>query len=211
MNSMPQRHIYGTGYSAEKADSADAYLWPPVLRDLSSLPEGSRVLDAGCGNGFFANHLQNRGFDVVGLDSEESGITHARRLCPNLRFEVASVYDDLASLFGTQFDAVVSLEVIEHLIDPRAFVARVRECLRPGGKFILSTPYHGYLKNLLIALCGRFDAHVDPLWIGGHVKFWSRKTLTALLNEQGFQVDSFIGAGRLPGLWKSMILTCARR
>jgi 2-polyprenyl-3-methyl-5-hydroxy-6-metoxy-1,4-benzoquinol methylase len=124
---------------------------------------------------------------------------------------VGSVYDDLAGLFGTQFDAVVSLEVIEHLFDPRTFVARVRECLRPGGRFILSTPYHGYVKNLLIALCGHFDAHVDPLWIGGHVKFFSRRTLTALLSEQGFHVDSFIGAGRLPGLWKSMILTCTPR
>jgi 2-polyprenyl-6-hydroxyphenyl methylase/3-demethylubiquinone-9 3-methyltransferase len=60
-------------------------------------------------------------------------------------------------------------------------------------------------------LSGRFDARVDPLSIGGHVKFWSRRTLTVLFNEQGFQVDSFIGAGRLPGLWKSMILTAARR
>jgi 2-polyprenyl-3-methyl-5-hydroxy-6-metoxy-1,4-benzoquinol methylase len=211
MKSLPNRHLYGTGYSAEKADRADAYLWSPVLRELSYLPAGSRVLDAGCGNGFFAKQLHDKGYDIVGLDSEESGITHARRLCPDVRFEVASVYDDFAGLFGTQFDAVVSLEVIEHLFDPRTFVARVQECLRPDGKFILSTPYHGYLKNVLIALCGRFDAHVDPLWIGGHVKFWSRKTLTALLNEKGFHVDSFIGAGRLPGLWKSMILTCVRR
>jgi 2-polyprenyl-3-methyl-5-hydroxy-6-metoxy-1,4-benzoquinol methylase len=211
MRSLPDRHSYGTGYSAEKADRADAYLWSPVLRELSSLPAGSRLLDAGCGNGFFAKQLHDKGFDVVGLDSEDSGITHARRLCPDVRFEVASVYDDFASLFGRHFDAVVSLEVIEHLVDPRTFVARVQESLRPNGKFILSTPYHGYLKNLVIALCGRFDAHVDPLWVGGHVKFWSRKTLTALLNEQGFHVDSFVGAGRLPGLWKSMILTCSRR
>jgi 2-polyprenyl-6-hydroxyphenyl methylase/3-demethylubiquinone-9 3-methyltransferase len=143
------------------------------------------------------------------MDWEESGVVHARKLCPDVRFEVASVYDDIASRFG-QFDAVVSLEVIEHLYDPRAFVGRVRECLRPAGLFILSTPYHGYLKNLLIALGGKFDAHVSPLWDGGHIKFWSRRTLTALLEEEGFRVVAFIGAGRLPYLWKSMILVGSR-
>jgi 2-polyprenyl-6-hydroxyphenyl methylase/3-demethylubiquinone-9 3-methyltransferase len=113
---------------------------------------------------------------------------------------------------GGLFDAVVALEVVEHLYDPRAFAGRVHECLRPGGTFILSTPYHGYMKNLLIALCGKFDAHVSPLWDGGHIKFRSRKTLTALLEEAGFRPAAFVGAGQLPYLWKSMILTstCAR-
>jgi len=209
MSTTQPRHRYGTGYGAAKADGTDAYLWRPVLGQLAPLPGGGRVLDAGCGNGFFAKQLRERGFDVVGMDLEESGVEHARKLCPDVHFEVASVYDDIAARFG-QFDAVVSLEVIEHLYDPRAFVRRVRECLRPAGLFILSTPYHGYLKNLLIALGGKFDAHVSPLWDGGHIKFWSRRTLTRLLEEEGFRVDAFIGAGRLPGLWKSMILVGSR-
>ncbi len=199
-------HRYGTGYGAAKANDTDAYLWPPVLRQLAALPAGSRVLDAGCGNGYFAKHLREQGYDVVGTDLEESGVANARKLCPQVRFEVASVYDDLAARFG-KFDAVVALEVIEHLYDPRVFVGRVRECLRPGGRFILSTPYHGYLKNLAIALSGKFDAHMTPLWDGGHIKFWSRRTLTTLLEEKGFRVEAFVGAGRLPYLWKSMILT----
>jgi 2-polyprenyl-6-hydroxyphenyl methylase/3-demethylubiquinone-9 3-methyltransferase len=197
------------GYGAGKANSTDTYLWQPALRQLASLPAGSRVLDAGCGNGFFAKQLREKGFDVVGMDLEESGVVHARKLCPDVRFEVASVYDNIDMLFG-KFDAVVSLEVVEHLYDPRAFVGRVQECLRPTGMFVLSTPYHGYLKNLLIALSRKFDAHVSPLWDGGHIKFWSRRTLTSLLEEKGFRVDTFIGAGRLPYLWKSMVLAASR-
>jgi 2-polyprenyl-6-hydroxyphenyl methylase/3-demethylubiquinone-9 3-methyltransferase len=203
------KHLYGTGYRAEKVDTTDAYLWQPVLDLLATLPAGSRVLDAGCGNGYFAKQLHEKGFEVVGIDLEESGITHARKLCPDVRFEVASVYDGSSKSFG-QFDAVVSLEVIEHVYDPRAFVSNVQECLRPSGSFILSTPYHGYAKNLLIALSGRFDAHVSALWDGGHIKFWSRKTLASLLHENGFRVEAFIGAGRLPYLWKSMIFAASR-
>jgi 2-polyprenyl-3-methyl-5-hydroxy-6-metoxy-1,4-benzoquinol methylase len=210
VNSIRPQHVYGAGYGAEKADTTHSYVWQPVLQQLASLPAGSRVLDAGCGNGVFARQLLDKGFNVIGMDLEESGIVHARKLCPGVRLEVGSVYDNISIRFGQPIDAVVSLEVIEHLYDPRTFVGRVRECLRPGGLFVLSTPYHGYLKNLLIAMGGRFDAHVAPLWDAGHIKFWSRRTLTSLLGEKGFRVDAFIGAGRLPYLWKSMILASTR-
>jgi 2-polyprenyl-3-methyl-5-hydroxy-6-metoxy-1,4-benzoquinol methylase len=210
MSSIQPRHLYGTGYGADKANSTDEYLWQPVLRHLASLPAGSRILDAGCGNGFFTKQIHERGFDVVGMDVEESRIVHARKLCPSIRFEVASVYDNMSTVFRRQFDAVVSLEVIEHLYDPRTFVTRVQECLRPGGLFVLSTPYHGYLKNLLIALAGKFDKHATAFWDGGHIKLWSRRTLSAMLEQKGFRVEAFIGAGRLPYLWKSMILASTR-
>jgi 2-polyprenyl-6-hydroxyphenyl methylase/3-demethylubiquinone-9 3-methyltransferase len=204
------QYVYGTGYTSEKADTTYSYLWPPVDSYLSTLPAGARVLDAGCGNGHFAKHLFDRQYNVCGVDLDESGIQHARKLCPGACFETASLYDDVNELFGSPFDAVVSLEVIEHLYDPRRFVKRVFEALRPGGLFVLSTPYHGYLKNVLICLAGKFDSHVGPLWDGGHIKFWSRRTLSVLLSELRFEVVSFKGAGRLPYLWKAMILAARR-
>jgi 2-polyprenyl-3-methyl-5-hydroxy-6-metoxy-1,4-benzoquinol methylase len=210
MRIMQSGHLYGNGYSAAKADNTDQYLWHPVLEQLSSLSVGADVLDAGCGNGYFARELDERRFKVCGVDLEATGIQHARNLCPNVNFELGSVYEDLRGLFGRRFDAVVSLEVIEHLYDPKTFVRRAHECLSPGGILVISTPYHGYLKNLLIALAGRFDAHFSPLWEGGHIKFWSYKTLSKLLTGEGFQLARFLGAGRLPYIWKSMVLVCKR-
>jgi 2-polyprenyl-3-methyl-5-hydroxy-6-metoxy-1,4-benzoquinol methylase len=96
--------------------------------------------------------------------------------------------------------------VIEHLVRPRNVPRFAKQLLRPGGHLIISTPYHGYLKNLLLALANKWDAHLNPFWDGGHIKFWSRKTLSPLLNEAGFRVVRFIGAGRIPFLWKSMII-----
>ena len=61
-----------------------------------------------------------------------------------------------------------------------------------GGEMIISTPYHGYLKNLALAITGKFDRHFTVLWDGGHIKFWSVKTLTKLLNEFGFEVVEFV-------------------
>ena len=80
-----------------------------------------------------------------------------------------------------------------------------------GGLLIISTPYHGYLKNFVLALANKWDAHLNPFWDGGHIKFWSCKTLSQLLNETGFSVIRFIGAGRLPFLWKSMIVVAQKR
>ena len=72
---------------------------------------------------------------------------------------------------------------------------------------MLTTPYHGYLKNLAIALTGRWDSHHDPLWEGGHIKFFSPATITRLLAGAGFAVQSIERVGRVPMLAKSMVVT----
>ena len=95
----------------------------------------------------------------------------------------------LPELRKIPFRTVISMEVIEHLHSPRTFAAFVRSILEAngGGRFILTTPYHGYLKNLSIALAGKADRHYSALWEGGHIKFWSRRTLAILLREAGFR------------------------
>lgn len=186
------------------------YLWPVVLRRLRSLPIGADILDAGCGNGSFARQLNDSGYHVCGADLSEDGLEQARSRAPDVRFELASVYDDFVATFQRRFHAVVSLEVIEHLYDPGAFVRNVRDSLLPNGVFILSTPYHGWFKNSVIALSNRHDRHFNPLANGGHIKFWSRRTLRQLLLREGFVVKGFSGAGRLPWLWNSMVFVAQK-
>jgi hypothetical protein len=82
--------------------------------------------------------------------------------------------------------------------------------LKPDGYLVLTTPYHGYFKNLVLSILGKWDAHLSPLWEGGHIKFWSRATLTRLLAEANFEVIDFAGVGRVPYLWKSMVLVARR-
>ena len=128
-------------------------------------------------------------------------------------FQKASVYDDLSAPFAgvTTFDAIVSVEVVEHLYSPRIFVRRAFDALRPGGLLIVTTPYWGYLKNLALALTNRMDSSLTALWDGGHIKHWSRETLSTLLTEQPFEVVGFDGAGRsIPYLWNGMIMVARR-
>jgi SAM-dependent methyltransferase len=179
-----------------------------VLRSLQSDPSIRRILDAGCGDGNFAASLAEAGYSVCGIDMSDSGIQIAteRRVGS---FQRASIYDSLTAPFPNveAFDAIVSVEVIEHLYSPRAFVRRAFEALRPGGLFIVTTPYWGYLKNVALAITNRMDASLSALWDGGHIKHWSRKTLSSLLREQSFDVVGFHGAGRgIPFLWNGMVM-----
>ena len=181
----------------------------PVIEALAGeLRPGTRVLDVGCGNGFTCGEFLKRGCTVVGIDLSEQGIGQARQAHPKGRFELLPADDQvLARLNETPFDLVISTEVVEHLYDPRSYAHGCFAALKPGGRFICTTPYHGYLKNLLISLAGKWDAHADPLWDGGHIKLWSRRTLSKLLAETGFVGLQFRGAGRLPGLWMTMVMS----
>ena len=181
----------------------------PELRDVlnslrSSREEEPRVLDLGCGNGFVTGWLAARGFQPLGVDPSSSGIQQARSAHPELEFHEASAYDPLREELGS-FSIVVSLEVVEHLYDPRRFARTVFDVLRPGGTAIISTPYHGWLKNVAIAVLDKFDEHVNPLRVHGHIKFWSPDTLSALLDEAGLQILGYRFAGRVRPLAKSMM------
>ena len=185
-----------------------AYLWAPVLQILSAHTPG-RIIDIGCGSGSLANELHRLGWAVTGIDPSESEVAAANRAYPHLAISLGSAYDDLREIHGT-FPAAVSLEVIEHCTSPREYCRQIFNVLEPGGVFILSTPYHGYLKNLALALAGKMDDHYTALWDGGHIKFWSIKTLTALVVEAGFSVERVQRVGRVPVLAKSMIFTLRR-
>jgi 2-polyprenyl-3-methyl-5-hydroxy-6-metoxy-1,4-benzoquinol methylase len=184
---------------------ANAYLWP-VLKDVLSHHKIShrRAFDLGCGSGATANMLSNLGYDVTGVDVSETGISLGRQSFPHLKLHIGNVYDDLAETYG-QFPLVVTLEVIEHCFDPKRFAKTFYDLIAPGGVGLLSTPYHGYLKNLALAVTGKWDKHLTVLWPGGHIKFFSVVTLRTLLLEAGFNDIRFIRVGRIPSFAKSMV------
>ena len=138
------------------------------------------------------------------------GKRFAQNSAPELVFHQIGVDDDPSAVGADSFDVAIATEVIEHLVRPRNLPGFAKQLLRPGGPLIISTPYHGYLKNLVLALSNKWDSHLTPLWDGGHIKMWSRKTLSQLLREAGFRVVRFIGAGRVPFLWKSMIMVAQK-
>jgi len=184
-----------------------APLHAAILALLPAHAPGARILDTGCGNGALAGELLKLGYRVTGVDASESGIAICRQAYPQAAFHVASITDaTLPDGIGSGYDSIIAAEVIEHLYAPAAFLANSRRLLKPGGSLIISTPYHGYVKNLAMALAGVMDRHFQPRVEGGHIKFWSRATLDRALRAAGFTPSAFTGVGRIPGLWKSMVV-----
>lgn len=201
-----------TGYEWKSAEPTDAHgvLVPAVLSILERLKsDEKRIFDLGCGNGAVAYELSKRGWHVTGIDPSKEGIAQAKQHYPTLDLHQGSAYDDLAVQYGT-FPVVLSLEVVEHVYAPRDYAKTAYSLLQPGGVAIISTPYHGYWKNLALAVTGKMDAHFTALWDHGHIKFWSMKTLRQLLEEVGLKVERFERVGRIPALAKSMIAIARR-
>jgi 2-polyprenyl-3-methyl-5-hydroxy-6-metoxy-1,4-benzoquinol methylase len=181
----------------------------PSLHALLPTRRKLSIIDAGCGNGIMTAHMARMGHTVQGFDLSTTGIALSKKAFPHVPFHLKSVYEDYRTLVS-EVDAVTSFEVIEHLTRPLDMLLRAHEVLKPGGLLILSTPYHGYLKNLALSLFDGWDKHFESHRDCGHIKFFSQRTLTALLTQAGFTDFTFANAGRTWGLWKSMVVRAVK-
>jgi 2-polyprenyl-3-methyl-5-hydroxy-6-metoxy-1,4-benzoquinol methylase len=205
---MSEYRYHGAGFTNPSVQQGLDRL---IIDAVTGVPGGNRVCDIGCGNGRLVISLAESGSTVVGVDASASGIDIARR---SARRDLAATFvqadidprlSDILLRFGGAFDVVVSVDVIEHLFQPRLLVETAWRILRPGGRFVVCTPYHGYFKNVAISVLGKWDAHHDVNWDGGHIKFFSVRTLSAAVTQCGFAVEGFRFFGRAPLIWKNMV------
>jgi 2-polyprenyl-3-methyl-5-hydroxy-6-metoxy-1,4-benzoquinol methylase len=209
--------LRGTDDAIEKSQVTVNYHWenaepPPSYRynaqrilHICKELGARRVLDLGCGNGPLARALSQAGFQVTACDVDRRGIEIASQGASGVRFLQLGVYDDPAELNESDFDVVVCAEVIEHLYIPRQVPRFARAVLKPEGHLVVSTPYHGYLKNLAISILNKWEFHHNSLEEGGHIKFFSPKILAQLLKEEQFEVGRFHFVGRVHFFWNGMI------
>jgi 2-polyprenyl-3-methyl-5-hydroxy-6-metoxy-1,4-benzoquinol methylase len=190
---------------------------PPYMRArldflLAHVPAGARVLDVGCGEGWFTAALAEAGREVVGIDVAEEPLRRARAREPGLDLRCVPAEGEWSSLRDVSFDAVWAGEVIEHVADTAGWLSEVRCVLRSGGALVLSTPAHELLTRLALGLSGRaFAAHFDPC--SDHLRFYTRRTLVALLEDFGFEQIEARAVGGSIGLLppRQVLLVAARR
>ena len=144
-----------------------------VLALAGRLPRG-RLLEVGCGAGALLHDLAERGFACEGLETSEEALELARfvnRDRPDVAIHAAPQPD-----WAGRFDALVSLEVLEHIEDDAAALAEWRGWLRPQGKLLLSVPARPELWN------------ASDVWVG-HCRRYDRAGLLRLLDRAGFEVE----------------------
>jgi 2-polyprenyl-3-methyl-5-hydroxy-6-metoxy-1,4-benzoquinol methylase len=208
---MNENTVDNYGWHSAQQTCSTSYLAPKIKQILISLG-AKRVADLGAGNGGLCAEVAQLGLEVVGVEYDKNGVEIAKKAYPKIPFYNFGVQDDPAELLRQElpFDVVISTEVVEHLFSPHLLPIYACAVLKKDGFLVVSTPYHGYLKNLALSLFDKWDKHHTVLWHGGHIKFWSKRTLTELLEQNGFSVTQFFGVGRFPYLWKSMVIVARK-
>ncbi len=171
------------------------------LRD--ELRPGDRVLDLGSGAGEFTALMVEAGAEAVGAEVAQGAIDRACRNHPGLRFEFVPI-DGPLPFEDNSFDVVWSSEVIEHVADTARWLSEVRRVLAVRGRLLLTTPSHGRLRIILHGL----EPFSEPL--GDHLHLYTRRSLSALLEEFGFREVSVRPVGG-PPLLRRMLLARAVR
>lgn len=128
----------GYAESNPQQRAREEYEWPAV-RSLLPDVTGLRVLDAGCGSGYYSAWLAEQGAEVVGVDASEAMIAEATdRYGDRATFLVADLREPHDAFEAQSFDLVVSQLVLEHVEDWRTPMAEFERVLRPGGRLVVS-------------------------------------------------------------------------
>jgi 2-polyprenyl-6-hydroxyphenyl methylase/3-demethylubiquinone-9 3-methyltransferase len=156
---------------------------------------GLRLLDLGCGGGLVAEPLAQLGAEVTAIDADEAAIDAARVHAAQRRIPVdygVGAAEDMVAA-GRRFDAVLALEIVEHVADPEVFFGTLGALVRPGGLVILST-LNRTLKSLVL---GIGVAEYALRWVAPGTHDWRKfvrpSELARLLRAAGFDLADLTG------------------
>jgi SAM-dependent methyltransferase len=159
-----------------------------LLRD-AGLPQGAKVLDAGCATGGFVKCAKSH-FDMWGVDISSFAVEEARETNPEVADQLfAGLLEDL-NFEPHSFDAIVLWDVVEHLTFPKGTITELARLLKPGGLLYLSTPNVGAMTARLM---GRRWAFMTP---PEHMCLFDRKTLSRLLSDAGCSPQFWMTRGK---------------
>ena len=172
-------------------DDKHSFVWKhgAGLLELLAAQTGERILDLGCGTAHLTARIAEAGAEVVGIDASAPMIEEARRLYPNIRFEVV---DARAFAFDEPFDAVFSNAVLHWVKPPEKAIACVRRALKPGGRFVAEFGGRGNVRTIVSAL----DAASRAIGLGAWEHPWYYPGIgeyAPLLERAGLEVtDAFL-------------------
>jgi 2-polyprenyl-3-methyl-5-hydroxy-6-metoxy-1,4-benzoquinol methylase len=164
---------------------------------LSAVGSGKRVLDVGCSSGYLSEPLSQRGNTLVGIELDVDAAREAERWCE--RVLVGDVERMELPLEPGSFDVVLCGDVIEHLRDPGAALARLRPLLVPRGRLVVSTPNIANWAMRLSLLGGRWRYTDRGFLDRTHTHLFTRSTLVETIEGAGYRVERVDFSVPVPG------------
>lgn len=162
-----------------------------ILRRFSALSHDRRLLDVGAGPGHFSHAAIQKGFSVAALEPNAASRMAFKRL--NGFEPDAGMFDEAYADRGTgAFDGVVASHVLEHILDPEAFVRHIRQVLKTGGIAMIAVPHFG---SALSRLQGKGDMFISP---PEHLNFFSRAGLERLFGRNGLELAFMETPSKVP-------------
>jgi methionine biosynthesis protein MetW len=169
-------------YVAEKNNS-----WSMVY-DL--VPEGEKVLDIGCSSGNFgAELIKQKSCVVDGVDIDKKDIELARKKLRNAW--VVDLEQDNLNFTNETYDALIMMDVIEHLKEPHKVLINLKKFLKPGGRLLFSVPNMSHISVRLDLLHGRFDYRQTGVLDDTHLHFYTEKYLRHVFKSAQYKVTKF--------------------
>jgi len=163
------------------------------LDDRSFAPlAGRTALDMGCGAGLLAEPLARMGGTVTAVDAAAESIAVARDHAARRALTIDYRAGGVEAVAGETFDLVCSLEVVEHVADPRAFVAGLASAVAPGGLLVMSTPNRTWWSRLALVEGAERLGQI-PRGTHDWDKFLTPDELSAMIAEAGFEVTDITG------------------
>lgn len=207
--SLSERYdeFYKSSLTRERLTDVVPGAWPRgrVEAILAHAGAGATVLDVGCGGGHLLYQLRHRYAHLVGLEYSAHRLQQARLNLEGLHFTaLQGSAEHIAGLADACVDCVVSADTIEHVPDVYLAASEMHRVLRPGGRLVINTPNIAFVKKRALLLLGRFPSTSqgneglgsDVLFDGGHLHYFSFRSLALLLRKAGFVLERRVGFGK---------------
>jgi SAM-dependent methyltransferase len=154
------------------------------MRSTNSLDSSARIMEIGCGNGFFLEKLRNAGFaNVVGVEPGSDAVAKAPA---GIRDRIVNDFFRTRDFPTASFDVVCCFQVFDHLPDPNGFLQGIRTVLRPGGRLIaINHNIRAWITKLL--------GEKSPMYDIEHICLFDRHTIRRLFEANGFEVTRVSG------------------
>lgn len=168
--------------------------------------EGATILDVGCGNGLLLNQFRTRYRHLIGLEFSSQRLKQATINLSACNFTgICGSAEIMSEIETGSVDRIISADTIEHIPDVYAAASELYRVLKPNGQLVINTPNIAFLKKRALLFFGRFPSTSQPneglgsdvLFDGGHLHYFTFRSLTLVLQRAGFSVTHNIGYGKL--------------